>query len=83
MREPTDASKEHEGHYSNHFKIGFNSLEFILDFGQAYQGVSGELHQTRIITSPVYAKALAGLLRDSLAAYEHAYGTIPEIPTNH
>jgi hypothetical protein len=83
MREPSDASNEHEGHYSNYFKIGFNSLEFILDFGQLYQGASGELHQTRIITGPVYAKALAGLLRDSLAAYERAYGTIPDMPINH
>jgi hypothetical protein len=70
---------EQEGRYSNHFKVGFNSFEFILDFGQAYEGAAVELHHTRIITGPVYAKALAHLLLDSLAAYEDTYGKIPEI----
>jgi hypothetical protein len=70
---------EQEGRYSNHFKVGFNSFEFILDFGQAYEGVSAELHQTRLITTPAYTKALAQLLRDSVAAYEQTYGTIPDI----
>lgn len=70
---------EQEGRYSNHFKVGFNSFEFILDFGQAYDGVSVALHHTRIITGPAYAKALAQLLHESLAAYEQTYGTIPDI----
>jgi Protein of unknown function (DUF3467) len=70
---------EQEGRYSNHFKVGFNSFEFILDFGQAYEGVAAELHHTRLITAPAYTKALAQLLFDSLAAYEQTYGTIPEI----
>lgn len=70
---------EQEGRYSNSFKVGFNPFEFILDFGQAYEGVSGELHHTRLITGPAYAKALAHLLLDSLADYEQTYGTIPEI----
>jgi hypothetical protein len=70
---------EQEGRYSNHFKVGFNSFEFILDFGQAYEGGSVELHHTRIITGPVYAKALAHLLLESLAAYEQTYGTIPDL----
>jgi Protein of unknown function (DUF3467) len=70
---------EQEGRYSNHFKVGFNSFEFILDFGQAYEGVSVELHHTRLITTPAYTKALAKLLLDSVAAYEQAYGTIPDI----
>ena len=70
---------EREGRYGNHFKVGFNSFEFILDFGQAYDGVSVALHHTRIITGPAYAKALAHLLHESLAAYEQTYGTIPDI----
>lgn len=70
---------EQEGRYSNYFKVGFNSFEFILDLGQAYEGVSVALHHTRIITGPAYAKALAHLLLDSLAAYEQTYGTIPDI----
>ena len=86
MEDPTavapDVSHEPEGHYSNYFKVGFNSFEFILDFGQAYEGVAPAPMHTRIVTGPAYAKALARLLRESLAAYERAHGTIPEIPTN-
>lgn len=72
-------SNEQDGRYSNHFKVGFNSFEFILDFGQSYEGVSAGLHHTRLITAPAYAKALAHLLFDSLAAYEQTHGTIPDI----
>jgi hypothetical protein len=70
---------EREGRYSNYFKVGFNLGELVFDFGQAYQGGAVEVHHTRIITSPVYAKALAHLLLDSLAAYERTYGPIPEL----
>ena len=72
-------ANEQEGRYSNYFKVGFNSFEFLLDFGQAYEEVPGALHHTRIITGPAYAKALAHLLLDSLATYEQTHGTIPEI----
>ena len=70
---------EQEGRYSNYFKVGFNSFEFILDFGQAYEGAPGKLQHSRIITGPVYAKALAHLLLESLAAYEQNYGAIPDL----
>ena len=70
---------EQEGRYSNHFRVGFNSFEFILDFGQVYEGVAAERHHTRLITGPAYAKVLAHLLLDSLAAYEQTHGTIPDI----
>lgn len=72
-------AQEHEGRYSNHFKVGFNSFEFVLDFGQAYQETAAELLHTRIVTGPVYAKALASLLQQSLDAYERAHGPIPDI----
>jgi len=70
---------EREGRYSNHFRVGFNSFEFILDFGQAYEGAAAQVHHTRLITGPAYAKALATLLLDSLTAYEHTHGPIPDI----
>lgn len=70
---------EQEGRYSNYFEVGFNSFEFILDFGQAYDGASTGLHHTRLVTGPAYAKALAHLLLESLAAYERTHGTIPEL----
>ena len=70
---------DREGRYSNYFKVGFNSYEFIFDFGQAYEDGAREVLHTRIITGPAYAKALARLLADSLAAYERACGAIREI----
>jgi hypothetical protein len=76
--EPRDDA-EREGKYTNYFKIGFNSFEFVLDFGQAYDDSLPELRHTRIVTSPVYAKALSQLLADSLAAYEQAHGPIPQL----
>jgi hypothetical protein len=81
MHRPKDRKRDddREGRYTNYFKVGFNSFEFILDFGQAYQGGVGETLHTRIITGPAYAKALARLLTDSLAAYERTCGPIPEI----
>ena len=70
---------EREARYSNYFEVGFNEFEFLLDFGQAYEGVPGALHHTRIITGPAYAKALAHLLLGALAAYEQTHGPIPDI----
>lgn len=70
---------DREGKYTNYFKIGFNSFEFIVDFGQAYDDTLRALRHTRIVTSPAYAKALSQLLADSLAAYERAHGEIPQI----
>jgi len=82
MQERTEGTRradEKEARYSNYFKVGFNSFEFVLDFGQAYDGVALELLHTRIITGPAYAKALAHLLLESLTAYEQNHGPIPEI----
>lgn len=65
-----------EGRYANYFKIGHNAFEFLLDFGQLYPGNGEPQLHTRIITSPVYAKALLETLRDSIDRYEHAFGII-------
>ncbi len=59
-----------EGKYANYFKIGHNSFEFVMDFGQAYdEDQEPQLH-TRIIASPVYAKAFLETLQDSVEQYE-------------
>jgi hypothetical protein len=65
------------GQYANHFKVGHNAFEFILDFGQNYaQAKPAPLH-TRIITTPAYAKSLLGLLQESIDRYEQLFGAIP------
>jgi hypothetical protein len=66
------------GLYANHFKVGHNAFEFVLDFGQNYtQARPAPLH-TRIITTPVYAKSLLGLLQESIDQYEQLFGAIPD-----
>ena len=69
---------ERQGVYTNHFKVGFNAFEFVIDFGQAYEDAAIEISHTRIVTGPAYAKALALLLLQSLASYEASFGHIPD-----
>jgi hypothetical protein len=66
-----------EGRYANYFQIGHNAFEFLLEFGQAYGGVSPAMH-TRIIAGPVYAKVLLEMLAESIGRFEHTFGPIPE-----
>ncbi len=72
---PQDAGKP-EGRYANYFKVGHNAFEFILDAGQFYpEGKEAQLH-TRIVTSPVYAKALLKILQGAVNRYEQVLGNI-------
>jgi hypothetical protein len=66
-----------EGRYANWFQIGHNAFEFLVDFGQNYPETS-EMHiHTRIIMSPIYAKALLDLLHTAIQQYEESHGPIP------
>jgi hypothetical protein len=68
-----------EGRYANFFKVGHNSIEFVLDFGQVYSDAPSEtIYHTRIVTSPAYAGVLLDLLRDSIEKYQKAFGPIPK-----
>ncbi len=65
-----------EGRYVNYFEIGHNAFEFLLDFGQCFgEDPEASLH-TRIVTSPVYAKRLMGVLQQALCQYEASYGRL-------
>jgi hypothetical protein len=67
-----------EGRYANYFEVGHNAFEFLLNFGQFYpESEKAQLH-TRIITSPIYAKALLEMLREAIDRYELSFGAIPE-----
>ena len=68
-----------DGRYANFFKVGYNEYEFLVEFGQYFQQEDSPSLHTRIITSPVYAKALWQTLRDSVEEFEARYGTIPEL----
>ncbi|MGB5987391.1 MAG: DUF3467 domain-containing protein [Desulfobacterales bacterium] len=79
MRDPIQhipPKRSVEGKYANYYKIGHNTFEFILDFGQLHPDTDQVAFHTRIITSPASAKELLGVLQDSIARYERAYGII-------
>jgi Protein of unknown function (DUF3467) len=74
--EAADDIGDTEGHYANYFKVGHNAFEFLLDFGQFYPESQRASFHTRIITSPIYAKALFEILRVSIDGYEQTFGAI-------
>jgi len=73
---PGDLDEEAEGRYANHFDIGHNAFEVILQFGQFYEGNTKPVIHTRIVTSPAYAQSMLQLLSRSLAQYESTFGPI-------
>jgi len=73
--------KKIEGKYANYFEIGHNAFEILIDFGQYYSGTEEAEHCVRIITSPIYAKALSETLCETLIIYEKAFGTIESLKT--
>ncbi len=65
-----------QGHYANSFRIGFNALEFMIDFAQSSTNHQvAEVH-TRIIMNPAYGRVLLRLLTTSIELYEQAHGQI-------
>ena len=68
-----------EGRYVNYFEIGHNAFEVLLDFGQFYEGEAEATQHTRIVTSPVYAKRLSGLLQQAIRQYEASYGRVVDL----
>jgi Protein of unknown function (DUF3467) len=66
-----------EGLYANYFEVGFNSLEFLIDFGQAFEGGSEPRIHIRIVTNPEFAWLLQGMLTQALAQYQMKHGPIP------
>lgn len=71
--------KNIEGRYANHFDIGHNAFEFVIDCGQYFPENKEVACHTRIITSPVYAAALLQVLTDGIRRYREKYGEIPEL----
>ena len=65
-----------EGKYANYFEVGYNAFELIVDFGQLYTAGERPKIHTRIVTSPVYAKAFLETLGNTLGQYERGFGEI-------
>ena len=68
-----------EGRYANEFRIGFNSYEFVLDFGQQYPP-SEQRMLTRIVASPPVARDLSETLDQTIREYESKFGPIKFTP---
>ena len=75
----SDAPGVKDGRYANFFKVGYNEFEFVVDFGQLFQQEDTPHLHTRIVTGPVFAKALWQTLRDSVGEFEARYGPIPDL----
>jgi hypothetical protein len=65
-----------EARYANYFEIGHNAFEFLLDFGQQYEGDGHATMHTRVIMGPIYAKELFMTLKEAIEGYEVAFGVI-------
>jgi len=65
------------GQYANSLYVGYNDLEFVLDFGQAFPG-EGDAGVVRIITSPAYARRFLEAFERAWQEYEHTHGPAPE-----
>jgi hypothetical protein len=67
-----------QGRYANSFRVGFNALEFMIDFAQSSTSHQiAEVH-TRIIMNPAYSRVLLGLLVTSIAQFEQEHGHIAD-----
>ncbi len=72
-----------EARYANYFAVGSNAFEFLVDFGQSYQDSDKDMIHTRIITSPVYARALLEILQHAISEHESRYGSIAQQNQDH
>lgn len=70
--EDPDAMPPLEGRYANYFKVGYNSFEVVLEFGQLYEGEEVARMHTRVVTGSVYAKRLLETLRQALQTKEES-----------
>ena len=68
----TNSSPGVEARYANCFEVGFNDVEFILNFGQQY-GSGDPLVHTRIVMSPIYVQDFLDLVSRTLAEYRTSH----------
>ena len=76
MQDPKP-DRDKEGSYSNYLKVGFNAHEFLLDFGQCYEG-QDPLFNVRVVATPPSVKGFAEVLNQSVTEYESRHSRIPE-----
>jgi hypothetical protein len=67
-----DPSCETERRYANWVQVAFSQDEFLLDFGQVFDGHPPQVH-TGIVTTPRLLRAMVATLQESLTAHEHRF----------
>jgi hypothetical protein len=78
-RPPSKTLAPSKGLYANSFEVGYTAFEFVIDFSQTYTGKSSRSH-TRIVTSPIYARALLTTLGHAVGEYAERFGPVAEEP---
>ena len=71
-----NGSEAPEARYANYFEVGHNAYEFLIDFGQYRPDSESVQMRIRVVTGPVFAKLLSGLLAKAVARYEAEHGAI-------
>ena len=66
-----------EARYANYFEVGYRPGEFVMDFGQSYEGPA--LRHTRIVINPLQARTLCEMLCAVIAAAERELGGPPDV----
>jgi hypothetical protein len=70
-----DAASNPEARFINSLRIGYTAFEFVLDFGQRHDGL--EAAHLRLVTYPVFARAILDAIQESIRSYEQEHGRIP------
>ena len=71
-----------QGDYVNFAVVTHSLAEFILDFIRVLPGVPKSKVKSRIIISPVHAKAFSKALEDNINKFEKKYGEIKTPESN-
>jgi len=65
-----------QGEYSNFVMVSHSPAEFIIDFIRVLPGVAKAKVKSRLIMSPMHAKALINTLQDNVKKFEDKFGEI-------
>jgi len=68
-----------EGIYSNLAIITHSNSEFVIDFIKVMPGVPKAKVKSRILLTPQHAKRLMKALKENVAKFEAAHGTVKDV----
>ncbi len=65
-----------EARCANHFEVAFTDSEFLLSFGQSFNGTNEPLIHSKIVLTPRSARTLTSMLQDLLTRYEAMFESV-------